>query len=86
MSAEKTIDWGFVEDIVQLAKGEGPHSETLCQRARYETSKLLEILLTKEELEALTLFRENKEVLQFVIKNKDMLKRVKRIGGVLRVP
>lgn len=75
-----------VQDIAGMKNNMDPPYEVVRELAAYQVDRLLKELLTKEEFEALLLFRENKEVLEFVMKNKDMLKRVKRVGNVLRVP
>lgn len=47
--------------------------------------RILELVLSKEEVEALKLLGGNPELLTFLMKNKDILKKVRKVGAVLRV-
>lgn len=81
---DRTIE--TIKDIAFVKNSTDPKYEPIRALAEHEAGRVLEVLLTPEELEVLKLMKENKEVLGFVIRNKDMLRRTKKIGGILRVP
>jgi flagellar biosynthesis component FlhA len=75
-----------VKDIAAMKNNTDPAYEPIRKLAAFEMGRVLEAALTSEELEVLKLMRENEEVLNFIIKNKDVLRRTRKIGGVLRTP
>jgi hypothetical protein len=75
-----------VAGLVSIRKTTDPELSHIREANEAELQKILELILTPEELEFLEIARANKEVLDFVVKNKDMLKKTKKIRGILRVP